>query len=294
MDSRNQNRIIAFCDRIRRLLADGLMVDQGVLRYLSSMGGGTTLSDLLYNPDNDSEYCSLVDLVFFPDTAFQIRMEPDLEEVFFDEDQVEVIKKDMADSPPEAKIWFPDSMPPVTIRMPEWSIHPFIDRLHIPFTLPSLLRNVIETDIPHSDQFRAKVIFRNHHPRLPESKTAFIRSFINGTDTQTDAFLPCLDFLLSIMDEFADDSDLMEGLRTKKWFYHKHLQDALRVKNQLEKANIETLLLGGARINPMHPEEAREKMRWIDQITLSVMGEIAWIGDEEKEVTFETTGLPRL
>ena len=55
----------------------------------------------------------------------------------------------------------------------------------------------------------------------------------------------CLDFTLSLLDELKDDRDIYQVLMDKKKFYLRSLQKAKQLERQLQKNNLETLLLKG-------------------------------------------------
>ena len=286
------NHLQATADCIRRLLENGMTASPELCRYLNTMYDFGQRIEILSENEADSANCSLIDLIFSPDTAFQLELEPFLETHHFSKEQIQVVSHLLLQPPPVTTVRFNSTIPDFSVQMPNWCATSFIKRLHIDFRLPDPIRHLIDEQVPQPDRSGTKVMFRNFHPRLSENKYRFIQSFFNGVDLKQHEFMKDLTFLVSILDEFEDETDQLEALISKKRFYHRHLQEALRLEGQLAKSNVETLLLGGVRIHPIHAEEAREKMQYIDRITLAVTGRVVWLTDERMEIAYETANLP--
>lgn len=288
----SEHDLRAISERIRSLLENGVNARPELFRYVDTMYGSDQCIDTLSGDDGDSNDCSLIDLIFSPDTAFQTQLEPFLENHRLKKEQIPAISGLLLRPPPVATVHFGSGRPTLRVQMPRWCAKSFIERLHIDFRLPGSIRRSIDERIPLAEQSGVKVMFRNFHPRLPEIKRSFILCFLNGADVNNAESKEDLAYLVSILDEFDDKADPLEGFTARKRFYHRHLQEALRLTGQLATSNVETLLSGGIRINPIHPEQAREKMRRIDRITWAAAGRVAWITGEETEITYETANLP--
>ena len=77
---------------------------------------------------------------------------------------------------------------------------------------------------------------------------------------------------LGILEEADDWSDIYHALSSKKAVCFHSLLCAERFEEQLQKNNIETLLLQGVRPVPIDKDAVRRSMEIIDRICLAVFG----------------------
>ena len=74
------------------------------------------------------------------------------------------------------------------------------------------------------------------------------------------------------LEELHEDADIFDALMTKKKFYLKHLKRTEKFEEQLQKTNIETMILQGKSPAFMDKNEARDNIMIIDKISHTVFG----------------------
>ena len=78
--------------------------------------------------------------------------------------------------------------------------------------------------------------------------------------------------MLSFLDEAKNAVDIFAALMDKKRFYFKNVQMAEKFNSQLDKANMETMILQGVRTPHINIENEKRNMEIIDKISLSFFG----------------------
>ena len=84
-------------------------------------------------------------------------------------------------------------------------------------------------------------------------------AFFEKVNADVKKMLACFDFLLGFLAELKPDDDVYQALMDKKRFYFDNLQKAIRSELQLEKSNLETMILSGGRVVYVDKQDARRE-----------------------------------
>jgi hypothetical protein len=228
---------------------------------------------------SDCERNSLIELIFFPDEEIQASVEDILKShQYCIEDEKKVLDY-LSLAPIESRIHFPDDKSELNVKMPCEAISRFLSRLKIHKKIDKRILAAIDTGFSEKLKISIRVKLRNTINELAENKIRLLCDFFHQMEDETNEFLECLDFILSFLDETDETSDLFSALMDKKKFYFKNLQRAEKFRQQLEKANMETIILQGVKVPYISVEDEKRKMELIDKISLSVFGRTEYIED---------------
>lgn len=178
--------------------------------------------------------------------------------------------------PPETMFYFSDNRGVLKILMPDWVAEQFISRLNISKKLDKRLAQAIKRHVSEKYRQRFKVMLRNTRFVPTENKTLFLCRFFENTDAESDDIIRQLNFILEFLDELRDDRDIFQSLADKKRFCFQHLQNLVKFEEQLQKTNMETLILQGVRSPYTSRADMLEKITIIDTVCLSIFGKTAY------------------
>lgn len=179
----------------------------------------------------------------------------------------------------ESTIHFPDNRGALSVTMPYEAAGRFLARLNIHKKIDKRISAAIDTGVSEKLKTSVRVKLRNTVNEVAENKIFFLCDFFEKMDDKSGDFLECLDFILSFLDEAENTADLFSALMAKKRFYFKNLQRAEKFRQQLEKANMETMILQGVKVPYINIEDETRKMELIDKISSSVFGRTEYFED---------------
>jgi len=269
-DSHTRCRLLA--EEIAAIFKDGIILSKEARHYIDSTFSSPSCGELAGILDDASgcETQSLLEMIFFPDEAQQIRLEPILATYHFEGSDSRKVLSLLLTQGPETVLLFPESKDELRIKVPREAAARFIARLNIHKRIDARLRESLERHAGEALGARFKVGLRNTRFEFSENKVAFFKRFFESMKPESALAFDCFDFLLVFFDELKDDRHIYRGLMDKKRFYFKNLQKVLRAEAQLEKSNMETLILQGGRMFFFDKEAAGQNMRLIDEISLAV------------------------
>lgn len=270
-----------FPDRCRRLVTDvcdvlarGIHIDAGVWHYMASMGWDASPDRLtaVLSASGDWEADSLIELIFFPDEAVQLRLEALLETHVFDAADQQAIIDQLSRYRPRVTVHVAPDIPALCTPMPEAAIGPFVNRLRITHNLAPDLKKAIETHTAPGNQTRLKVRFRNCDLAQTVPEVDFLSLFFRKMDAHSPGFLSYVDFILAFLGECPGESDYHSALRIKRQTCEQQEKMAVQFESRLATSNMETLMLQGIRPPAIRATEARKTMRLIDTICTVLYG----------------------
>lgn len=224
------------------------------------------------NDDTDSERDSLLDLIFFPDQAFQVSLETMLETARYTAADEKAVHDRLMARPIDSRIHMPDGRPLVRIRVPDFVKSQYLARLSISWQMDSHVAAAIRKGVSAALGPVVKVRLRNAGICPASGRRVFLgRFFERMTDGHPD-YLACLDLVLSLLETAGDDVDVYDLLVGSKRALFRSLQQARRFETLLGQSNMETLMLQGVRAPHVSQGELMGRMRLIDLICFGVFG----------------------
>jgi hypothetical protein len=270
MTGMNKCKLLA--DKVLEILEEGILLSDAVIQYIDSTFSNPRIAELqeILKDDSNCEKDSLIELLFFPDKQLQYQLEELLEsEAFEKEDEKEVLHH-LCKNPLDIEFHFPENKGPISLRIPEAAAHQFIKRLNISKQITRNLLSTIKTNTTANTKNMFAVRLRNSRFAMTDNALWFLSAFFEKWDTVNNDAFKYFDFVLLFLEELQEDDDIFEALMKKKRFYLKHLKRAEKFEKQLQKTNMETLMLKGQTAAFIDKNEARENIAIIDRISLTV------------------------
>ncbi|MFO7666402.1 MAG: hypothetical protein R6V76_07280 [Desulfobacterales bacterium] len=268
-------RYLKGASKIEEVIQNGISLDSKVLHYIDSTFSNPSKEEIgnILNGEADFEKETLLKLIFFPDESTQFFLEEFLEEVDFTKEDVEKISGYLSERKMQSKIIFPDERGTVGVQMPSVLLCEFIDCLNIAVKLHGKLAESVKFITSDRSRTLAKVRIRNARKDFEGKSLDFLSLFFEKMGYEEESiFDDCLKAVLKILDETDDRSDIYNALSIRKAACFKRLTDAERFEEQLQKNNIETLLLQGVRPLSVDKDAEMKQMEIIDRICLAVFG----------------------
>jgi hypothetical protein len=276
---------------IRKILGNGITLSSDVIHYIDSTFSNPSIEELqtLLYDDSNCEKDSLMELLFFPDESMQLQLEELLENLQLHRADENTVRDLICRKPLPIVFRFPGKSETLTLLLPQEVAPVLISRLHIAKHLDCKLRDAINDRTASRDCKRYKVKIRNSRFSLNENTIQFLCDFFEKLESESHDFNDCLDFAISLLDEIDEDTEIYGALMAKKKFYLRSLAKAKQLETQLQKKNLETLLLEGKRIILVDQADARKKMLIIDRISRAVYGKTEYFeefysGDDHMEI----------
>jgi hypothetical protein len=287
-----KNKQIA--DKIIDILQEGLAINADTQHYIDSTFSHPTIEalDAVLQDESSCETDSLLELLFFPDESVQLQLEGLLEDRHLQPEDEKAIQAQICSQPFQTRFRFRDGRGTLKMKVTPNHVHTFMQRLNLKRALDPKIRAAIAEHVAAALQAQCKVRFRNIRPISAPRKISFLQSFFEKMKTEGNAFFEYLDFTLEFLGEHDDQADIFKGLMNYKKIYFQGLQKAAKLKKQLTKHNVETLLLGGTRLAYIDRAEARKKIQMIDRISLAVFGRTDFFDlmpADEKSITLAGT-----
>lgn len=230
------------------------------------------LAAFLTGNHGESERDSLLDLIFSPDLAVQLSLEPLLEAACCTPDDETVLLDRLLASPIHAPITMPDGTELACIPVPDFIKSQYLERLSITWRLDPRVRAAIDQNVADAAAPKVKVRLRNGHLRPSAcQQTILCRFFERMADDDPD-YPACLDLFLSRMEEAAGEGDFYDHLVAHKRFLFRGLRQAQRFEALRRQSNMETLMLQGVRAPHASRDELIYHMRLIDLICAGMFG----------------------
>ncbi len=263
-------------ERIAALLAEGIRLDPTVLHYIDSTfcePTPETVADLLAGgPDGDAG--PLIELIFFPDEAFQARLEPLLEaERFIPADEGPVLEA-LRHLRPETRLHFPDGRETVPVRMDPETAGGFVARLRIGRNPAPILAEAVSAHADEDTTTRLKVRLRNCRFPWTGDRVDLMVRLSERLGEPGNLPLRLFDFALSLLHELPADADLWKAAEAKKAHLFSVLRQSEKAEEQRRKHTVEALILRGVRLPVIDHREITEKIALLDDLCATVFGRV--------------------
>jgi hypothetical protein len=222
--------------------------------------------------DTDCERDSLLDLIFSPDQAVQVDLEPLLEvNQFSVGDEAALLERLIARSI-HAPVTMPDGSPLVSVRIPDFIKSQYLERLNLSWQMDTRVAAAIDTGVPSALGPLVSVRLRNAGIRFLTSQRIFMCRFFERMESSDPEYLACLDLVLSLLQTADEETDAYDLLTEHKRLLFRSRQQAIRFDTLLRQSNIETLMLQGVRAPHASRTELVYHMRLIDLICFGIFG----------------------
>lgn len=291
MHHNEQEKIDAFADRLRAILEAGWPMTEEIGRFIRSSYGEPdreTLAAMLNDPEETGTE-PLMELLFFPDRSVRIALEPALGAArFTEDDEARVIEK-LSRERLQATLLAPGDGDRIDFSPPEWAVEQFVNRLKIAKQADERLAGAV--DARCKAPFRARIKVDLRHSRFDQNEKT-VRFFCNFLEriAARDEELPGLSaYVMAFLSDVSpagalraspndeetqsgNEPTIYEALMTRKKQLFQSLCQWERLRERMEKHNMETLLLQGVRVVQIDPEATRAEMNRIDRIAMAVFG----------------------
>ena len=260
---------------IETYFREGIVLNDDNCHFIRSTFSDPAPSELMSiindpsNPDRDS----LMELIFSPDDALQMRIETLLSgDVFRAEDETDLAAC-LAAKEPAANIVIPGYNRPVSLKMPAACAPMFILRLRITKTIDRRIADAIDGQFTETAGRKLKVRIRNSNFNDGRNCIDFLSMVFRSAREGDPAFPAALDFLLLFFEEMTCDSSIGYELFKRQRHYKEKIREAVRYEEQLKKSNMETMMMQGRRnkcINIVDLQEKIDIINYLQNITRAV------------------------
>ena len=267
MNSESRCKLLA--DKILEIFRKGFHINNDTLEFISSTFATTSPEGIqkILQDENSCERDSLLDLIFFPGISIQAQLEHILEKNNFQTSDRKIIKSLLVKQGVQSAIYLSGNLKIIELDVPEFITELFITRLNIQKKTEKRIMDSIK-----NHTCIVKVKLRNSRISFTENKILFVCDFLQSSIRKADIFLPCLDFILEIIDEAQDTDDIFKFLIEKKIFYYECIKKGGQDSEKLKKYNVEILILQGTRMPCINTADLRKKIEFINRISLAVFG----------------------
>jgi len=282
-------------EALRRYMADGIRLTADVRGFMTATFGDASAATLraLVSDESSAERDSLLDLVFFPDQALQLAIEPVLERHCLTEEDVSLLAGRLKAVPVATGLRFPGVADLVTTVMPAFLVDAFLARLNLtwqPAAALSELMTRLDTRwlSPIHDReegcLRLRVHLRNAGLRQTPAQVLFLGDFFERLPFDDEDFVDKLDFVLVFLNEHEGATNVYQALMDRKKFLFRHLLKNRQTTEWAARTNMETLVMAGVRPSYFDVHAAERSLALIDRIAMAVFGRTEWLDGSPREV----------
>jgi hypothetical protein len=279
-------------DTLREILARGLDLSSGTLRFIDSTFSQPSAAELaeILRDETAAERDSLLELLFSPDEALQIELEPQLTLPDGGGAAEEEVAARLAAAAPTVTFRFPDGRGELAAALTEALACRLVRGLGIGRKLPASAAEAIEAVVPEHWRRYVRVGLRNARFDFTPPRTEFLCALIAKLDFQGDDGRQCFAFALELLAELGASGDIWELLAARKKWLSQALHHGRRLREHLSRSNIETLLSQGQRLTWVDETTVRRQMGFIDRVCLAAFGAVAHVDSDLQTQVVELDG----
>lgn len=279
--------------RIEMFIETGGRLTENVLAYIETALFPPTPGRLaaFLTDDTDCERDSLLDLIFSPDQAVQVDLEPLLEKARYTLEDEALFHDRLMARAINAPVDMPDGSPLVRVQVPGFIKSQYLARLNIAWQLDSHVAAAIESGVSAGRGPAIKVRLRNAGIRFTSCLQTFLCRFFERMAEDDSDYQACLDLVLSLLETAGEGADVYDLLVGHKRTLFRSLQQTRRFEALLQRSNMETLMLQGVRTPHASPDELLHQMRLIDLICYGAFGKTETIAPPMEEPVRQVSDL---
>ena len=280
---------------LRRYMADGITLTGDVRGFMTATFGDASADTLqtLLSDESSAERDSLLDLVFFPDQALQLAIEPVLERHGLTEEAVRLLAARLKAVPLATGLCLTkvaDALPTV---MPAFLVDTFLARLNLAWQPAAALSELMTrldtrwlspTHDRENGRLRLRVHLRNAGLRQTPAQVLLLGDFFERLPLDDEDFVDKLDFMLFFLKEHEGATNVYQALMVRKKFLFRHLLKNRQTTEWAARTNMETRILAGVRPSYFDVHAAERALALIDRIAMAVFGRTEWLDGLTHEV----------
>jgi hypothetical protein len=264
------------CGRLAKALrdrfAEGIELGEPVHHFIESSlsdAAPETMAEVLESPE-DFGAEPLMELIFFPDEADQLRLEPLLEAEAFEPGDAGRVVALLSDPPLRAELrltWTGDSL---EVPVPPWAAGEYLGRLHIHWRGDAEILAALDERLEDETARRFRVTMRNARFQASERTRPFLVHFLERFEGNAADFRDAFDFLLGFLPGVSGDQPIYGALLDRKRRAQKALSLARDTETRREKSNMEILLMQGFRASHVDVPAVERELALLDRIFYAV------------------------
>jgi hypothetical protein len=135
-------------------------------------------------------------------------------------------------------------------------------------------------------------MIRNARFEFTPAASGFLCVLVATLDPDDEEERACLAFAMEILAEPGASADVFAALAARKHWLSGALQHGRRLREQLARSNLETLLSQGQRLTWVDEALARRQMDYVDRIGRAVFGRSLPDAADGERQSVEIDGLP--
>jgi hypothetical protein len=261
-------------DTLRSHLSRPLQLDADTERFVTATYGDaeaeTLRAALADTSASDAE--TLLELLLFPDFAFQVHIEPLLSQLNSAAEQERYLGVCLRQPPIDLTLEIDDADGLLRIPLPGEFLDRFLSRLKIVKRCPVHLDRALTQHLNEGEQMRARVILRNTSVELGGRFAEICGRFLAALTSSHRDFWPALRLVIHLAVEFEAATDPFELLAEHKQRAFQMVEQQRELEHRLQRSNIETLMGQGQRVPTLAKADALKQMRIIDTISQALFG----------------------
>lgn len=254
---------------VGEIFQNGLVLGGDALHYMDSVAGCGDPAELpaILCDEDHPEQRSLLELVYFPDLAARMELEPILRcHTFYSEDLAQIAQQALRIAPHTRLLADSGTMEIETSRI---GTDLFLSRLH-PLRAPDAeIANLLEEKLPREQALRCRVHLRACREPFSRPARRLLADFIQGLCREPD-FEEGLLHLLGLAPQISAHSDPVTALLSRRFQLESALDRAWQQEKDLASHAVETLLTQRASLLSINREAVRAEMDWLDRILVHV------------------------
>jgi len=242
---------LALAGKITGIFAAGFQADAATVHFIDSTFNcpdQPALTAILNDPGHDDRE-GLIDLILAPDTAAVREIEALLERWSY---SVADLRTVLSLLPAEmaTRVRVGEIKASIGFTVPGACLRQFLSQLHLTRPIDPEIRLALATRLPSApDRLEALLRIRQTRTELTANHNRFLLNFIHQSgETDTRQWFFYLDFILDLLDRDRTDGDVFGLFAADKQYCLIQVEQSRRLAEQLQKNNMETLLLCGQRI----------------------------------------------
>lgn len=266
---------IDLLDEISGLLKKGVFLSDRVMHAIDATFSARNADELvlLLNDPSNCETESILELIFYPDQAFQEIIEPRLPARPYAPADVDAIARSLAFQNLDIPVILPHRRGCMKIRLTESIGRQLLRRLNIHRRIDPHLSEVLSRRVTKSgDLFRFRVLLRNHTKAFSAAAVDFLTAWIEKMYGKSPYFEKAFRFLLDFFDYAAPETDMYRLLMKEKGALVQQIARAEKFEAALGSHPMETLMLRGMPRLCADTGDLQKKCTLIDHICLSMFG----------------------
>lgn len=256
-------------ERIRRILARGLPLGEGARHFIeSTLPDPSPAAVAVLATGIDGDGATLAELLFFPDEAFQARLEDCLLEGAFEPPDAETLAARLRKRPPLAVIRCAGGAENLELAMPCTVAGPFVTRLRIWRQPDRRLTKTLSGCLPEDSRREALVMLRNARLLPGAAAVEWLCRLVRrgGASLGIETLLNHLRFALSVLEDLPEGADIRSRLADRRTACLAALQRMDQIAALRDEAPMETLIMGRFAAPHVDPADIYRQVAMIDTL----------------------------